>query len=445
MSSHFLLDSEDIFCRNVETRREVPPSFLLRLEKLVTSSQRCYACGKCFKKEQIMTRPLDGVALPAYFRRLGLGPEAQELLTHVRSSPPHRTPGSRAGNMLVCYPSTKMQCVIKAESAKVEFAFLLEAEHSDDVLEFFDQPPPIPLEYRDRRNHMQRPLHTADYFVFRSHSAGYEECKPVEKLIQLAQTHPNRYVLDDRGQWRCPPGEAFAAKYGLTYRVRASDQINWAAQENWLYLEDYYNDLDQLRVSEADLAALYQIVADSPGITLADLRLAASPVSSDQINLAIVRHALYVDLTAHRLTEPGRALVFRSREIARAYRHRSDHANDLGIEAHPVEIVQGSTISWDGRLWRLHLGQKDITLIAEESDPFCLSRSAFERLVKEGKIVGVQTETSSSITPEGVALLENARPTDLAVAQFRNRVIHPDYKRAMPSCEPFARQEKGRA
>src|SRR5712692_984466 len=129
-------------------------------------------------KEQIMMRPLDGVALPAYFRRLGLGPEAQALLTRVRSSPPHRTPASCAGNMPVWYPSTKMQCIIKAESAKVEFAFLLEAEHSDEVLEFFDQPPPIPLEYRDRRNHVQRPLHTADYFVFRSHSADTRNVSP---------------------------------------------------------------------------------------------------------------------------------------------------------------------------------------------------------------------------------------------------------------------------
>ncbi len=163
-----------------------------------------------------MTRPLDGVALSAYFRRLGLQSEAQELPAHIRSSPPSRTPGSRAGTMPVWYPSTKMQCIIKAESAKIEFAFLLEAEHSDEVLEFFDQPPPIPLEYRDRRNHLQRPMHTADYFVFRYHEAGYEECKPVEKLIELAQTQPKRYVLDEGGKFRCPPGEAFAAKYGLT-------------------------------------------------------------------------------------------------------------------------------------------------------------------------------------------------------------------------------------
>ena len=34
-----------------------------------------------------------------------------------------------------------------------------------------------------------------------------------------------------------------------------------------------------------------------------------------------------------------------------------------------------------------------------------------------------------ALRSEGVALLENARPTDLAVAQFRNRVIHPEQYR----------------
>src|SRR6266851_7651987 len=285
-------------------------------------------------KEQIMMRPLDGVALPAYFRRLGLGPATQELLIRVRSSPPHRTPASRAGNMPVWYPSSKMQCIIKAESAKVEFAFLLEAEHSDEVLEFFDQPPPIPLEYHDKRNHLQRPLHTADYFVFRYDSAGWEECKPIEKLLQFAQQGSKRYVLDEKGQWRCPPGEAFAATYGLTYRVRASDQINWAAQENWLYLDDYYQDLEQLAISETELSTLSQIVDAHPGITLADLRAAASPIRSEHINIAIARHALYVDLKAHRLTEPEHTPLFRNRKAALAHRSPNTRGDDLGIAAH---------------------------------------------------------------------------------------------------------------
>ena len=75
-----------------------------------------------------MGKPLDGIGLLAYCRRKGFSRETQDLLAHIRSSPPSRTPGARRGNMPVWYPSKKMQCIIKAESAKVEFAFLLQAE-----------------------------------------------------------------------------------------------------------------------------------------------------------------------------------------------------------------------------------------------------------------------------------------------------------------------------
>jgi putative transposase len=373
-----------------------------------------------------MARALDGIALQTYFRRLKLQKDAQDLLMTIRSSPPSRLPDGRAGNMPVWYPSKKMQYIIKAESAKVEFAFLLEAEHDDEVLEFWDQPPPIELSYHDRRGRLQQPLHTADYFVFRYESAGWEECKPVEKLIQFAQQHSKRYVLDERGQWRCPPGEAFAAKYGLTYRVRASDQINWAAQDNWLYLEDYYQDLEKLAISETELSTLSQIVDAHPGITLADLRAAASPIRSEHINIAIARHALYVDLKAHRLTEPEHTPLFRNRKAALAHRSPNTRGDDLGIAAHPVAIEQGSQVLWDGKVWRIAVGQTGLTLVSEEGAPIPLARSALDALVREGKIVGIQAEIHSSITPEGEVLLDLARDVDLATATFRDRVIHPE-------------------
>jgi len=378
------------------------------------------------RQEQLMTRPLDGITLQTYVRRLNLQKEAQDQLIAVRSLPPSRLPDSRAGNMPVWYPSKKMQCIMKAESAKVEFAFLLEAEHDDEVIEFWDQPPPIELIYHDRRGHLQQPLHTADYFVFRYQSAGWEECKPVEKLIQFAQQHSKRYVLDEQGQWRCPPGEAFAERLGLTYRVRASDQINWAAQDNWLYLDDYYQDLEQLAIPETELSILFQIVDAHPGITLADLRKAASPIRSEHINIAIASHALYVDLKTHRLTEPEHAPLFLNRKAALAHHSSNQRADDLGIAAHPVVIEQGSQILWDSKPWRIAVGQTELTLVCAEGKPIPLSRSAFESLVKEGKIVGTQTETHSSMTVEGEILLDLAREVDLATATFRDRVIHPE-------------------
>ena len=173
----------------------------------------------------------------------GLSQETEDLIATIRSSPPHRNPRASHGNMPVWYPSQKMQCVIKAESHRVEFAFLLEAEYGDDVLEYFDQPsPPLQLAYLDKQGRRQTPFHTADYFVLTYHAAGWQECKPVEELIRLKDMQPHRYVLDEQGQWRCPPGEAAASRLGLTYQVRASDQINWVIQENWLALEDYHQD-----------------------------------------------------------------------------------------------------------------------------------------------------------------------------------------------------------
>jgi len=317
-----------------------------------------------------MAKPLDGIALLAYCHRLGFPKETQALLIQIRSSPPSRTPGARHGNMPVWYPSKKMQCIIKAESTKVEFPFLLQAEHDDAILEVWDQPPSIPLDYLDRRGRVLRPLHTADYFLFRHGSAGWVECKPVQELRQLAEKQPNRYVQDSQGAWRCPPGEAYATQYGLTYQVWASDQVNWAAQDNTLYLEDYYQHLEHLVVPEETLDLLHRLVEEHPGITLSALRAAAHDVPADFINMAIAKHALFVDLTTYRLSEPWRTPVFRNRHQARAH-----------------------------------------------AQPTILSSVSSE----------LPPEITSSITSEGRALLEGASDADLATAVFRNRVIHPEH------------------
>ncbi len=315
-----------------------------------------------------MAKALDGTALYTYFRRLGFSRETQALLMRIRSSPPSRTPGARRGNMPVWYPSKKMQCIIKAESTKVEFPFLLAAEHDDDVLEIWDQPPSIPLEYLDKRGHLQRPLHTADYFVFRYCECGWVECKPAQELLKQAEKRPNRYRLDEHGVWHCPPGEAFATQYGLTYRVWSSDQINWAVQENSLFLEDYYQDLERLTVPETTLEILHRLIEEHPGMLLSDLQ-ARSGVSADLINVAIARHDLYIDLATYRLSEPWRTPVFRSKGLSRACVQARDQSNEMML---------------------------------------------------------VLKEQASRITPEGQALLEQAHDVDLATAVFRNRVIHPD-------------------
>ena len=383
-----------------------------------------------------MRRALDGIAFKTYCRRLGFTKkandededQAQDLLMKIRSSPPTRTPGSNYGNVAVWYPSKKMWCIIKAESHKGEFARVLEHEHDDDVLEYFDQPPSIPIEYLDKNKHLQRVLHTPDFFVFRYESAGWEECKPLAELIRQSQLRPNRYKLDEKsGQWRCPPGEAFAAQYGLTYKVWSSDEINWAAQSNWQYLEDYYQDIERLQVSDDALEALLSIVDTIPGILLADLRGQAQGIPSDAINIAIARHDLYIDLNTYRLCEPGYVPVYRDRKTALKHSRSREGPENAGLEAHPVWIERGSKVLLDGREWCIaNDGLTEIILTGDGSEPFPIPRATFEKWAASGKIVGAEKETYSSFTPEGQERYDRARDIDLATAEFRNRVIHPE-------------------
>ena len=140
------------------------------------------------------------------------------------------------------YGTSYLLVKIALTDHKVEFAFLLQAEHDDDMLEIWDQSQSIQLDYQDRRGRIQRPHHTADYFLFRYGQSGWVECKTTQELIRQAQTRPNRYQLNEQEQWRCPAGEAFAAKYGLFYQVYASGQVNGASQDNWLFLTGSWHD-----------------------------------------------------------------------------------------------------------------------------------------------------------------------------------------------------------
>ncbi len=176
-------------------------------------------------------------------------------------------------------------------------------------------------------------MHTADYFIFGHRECGWIECKPTAELLKQAETRPNRYALDEQGNWRCPPGETFAAQYGLTYRVWSSDQINWAAQDNALYLEDYYQDLERLHIPKETLEILYRFVDEYPGIMLAQLRDVAmvEGISADLINIAIAKHDLYIDLASYRLSEPQRAPVFRQKEARRSSPEQPGSASSQNI------------------------------------------------------------------------------------------------------------------
>ncbi|MGK7933188.1 MAG: Tn7 transposase TnsA N-terminal domain-containing protein [Microcystaceae cyanobacterium] len=175
----------------------------------------------------------------AWCNRLNLSQQTQQLIEQIRSSDPSRRVGGGRKNVAGRYPSRKMGCIIQFESHKVELPHIYQLEHDDSVLEYYDQPMPIKLDYPDKNGRNLGVIHTPDYFVIREDSAGWEECKTEEELKKLAKKSPNRYIHIE-GQWRSPPGENYAQSYGLDYRLWSDKLINWTLQGNLVFLEDYY-------------------------------------------------------------------------------------------------------------------------------------------------------------------------------------------------------------
>src|SRR5579859_1387417 len=174
-------------------------------------------------------------------QRLNLSEQAKEVVTQIRTNPPARHVQSAAGNVSGTYPSVKMGCSIQFESHRDELPFVYLVEHDKKIIEFYDQPyGQIRLQYRNADNTRNvTTKHTPDFFVLREDRGEWIECKLEEDLIRLVKERPYRYQPRSDGSWSCPPGEAYAEKLGLSYRVFSSKEINWTFYQNMRSLGEY--------------------------------------------------------------------------------------------------------------------------------------------------------------------------------------------------------------
>lgn len=88
---------------------------------------------------------LDDNELLAWHTRRCSSEQARSVIDQIRASAPARRVGSGRRNVSGRYPSRKMGATIQFESHRVELAAIYELEHDSDLLEFYDQPPPIKL------------------------------------------------------------------------------------------------------------------------------------------------------------------------------------------------------------------------------------------------------------------------------------------------------------
>jgi transposase InsO family protein len=364
--------------------------------------------------------------LTQYCRRLGLSEPARTVLHTIRTSPPVRRVRSSANNVAVRYPSRKMGVIIQAESHRNELAFVYEMEYDDEVLEFYDQPSTIKLEYQAKNRRNVGVLHTPDFFVLRTDAAGWEECKTEAELQKLADKMPRRYVGDEAGQWRCPPGERYAKQYGFYYRIRSSIEIDWIFQRNLVFLQDYLRP-DCPEVDDVAAEEIYQLVADAPGLKLDQLLQDIHEATSDDIYRLIATGRVYTDLRAAPLAAPDQVRLFNDQWTARAFVIIPETFGQEVVGGFlNVKLEVNATIHWDGQPWTIiNVGETDIWLRSGERKIIKLSPTEFNTLLETGAIVGSKEPIQAAISAEAQQLLAKASPEDLQVANARYQIIQP--------------------
>ena len=360
--------------------------------------------------------------LTAWYIRLNLNDRARMVIDQIRSSEPTRRVRGGRSNVSGLYPSRKMGMSIQFESHRVELAAIYEMEHDPSTLEFYDQPPPMMLDYNSANGRRLAVRHTPDFFVLRQNNAGWEEWKTEEDLNRLTVHNPNRY-RQEGGSWHCPPGETYAAQFGLSYHVRSAKEIHWRLQRNILFIHDYLQ-MDPDTISAATRERLIAYVRAVPVVSLADLiEETAEFATPDDIYLLIAAGRLYVDLYGEPLAEPATVRVFQDREAAIRYGDSPDYR----IAEYPSLALfetfrAGAALTWDDRIWKVvNVGSTRLSLLGEDGNVVELPVDAVESLVREGRIA--QSRADGDRRHKLSEHLLHAGEDDLKVANCRAGIV----------------------
>lgn len=356
---------------------------------------------------------LSDVDFAAWAKRNNFSDQAQAMIAHIRRSEPARRVRGGRDNVTGRYPSRKMGMTIQFESHRVELPFVFELEHDETVIEYYDQVPPIKLDYCAADGKRLGVLHTPDFFAIRETGAGWEECKAEEELARLSERSPNRYRRDEQG-WICPPGRQYAERFGLYYRVRSSAQINWLFQRNIQFLEDYLR--TELPVSSLHRQRVLAYVAAQPACSLDDLFTATDgQVSRDEIYSLIVSGDLFVDLQSAVLPEPKTVTVWLNKPPQAV-------ANE-GLSRAKSSLRTGDELNWDGRKWTVvNAGISAVVLRADDGSMTEIPLHSFYEWIEQSRI----TARSPGCGHNSTRIHERLRlasEADLAQATRRFHVV----------------------
>ncbi|WP_340135492.1 TnsA endonuclease N-terminal domain-containing protein [Bacillus cereus] len=355
--------------------------------------------------------------------KLHISKKTQEFINHIRVSEPIRRVGGGHHNVCGTYPSKKMGHTIQYESSKVELPAIFMMENDPNVLEYYDQPTKIKLQYQKSNGRKVAPIYTPDFLVITKDAIYFEEWKTERELIKLFEKEPVRYKKNEAGQWCSPPAEQWAVKQALKFRVRSDSEINWILSRNFQFLDDYLR-AGQQNVSSDIKNVIFNIIKTSPGISLQDLIQSSNLYSADYVYNLIICNEIYVDLNTYLLSEPDRNPVFISVEQYHSFINSA--INEQQQENCKPKIVRtdiGTNVMWDGNQYLIiNNGNEQITLLSSEEQMIKVPQNAFVDLFIEGNIKGINMISRDK---EGIRreILIQAKQHDYEIANRRYELV----------------------
>ncbi len=344
----------------------------------------------------------------------------RKIVKAIRQGDPSRRVGGGKLNVVCRYASRKMGCVIQAESHKNELANVYLWDHDSETDEFYDQPPQIKLKYRNAADRNCAHLSTPDYFLIQKHWMGWVECKTEEELLKREASGSELYVRQPDGRWHCSAGEAYAAQYGLEFRVISSKEIDWLLVRNFNFLSDYL-DVGCSAPSAGQIQRIRAAFTGTRWLSLQSL-LARADIDADAVYKMVADGMLFVDLHQELLAEPQYTSVCADVTSLMAYQgHKKLRSTTTLPDIRSVELKAGTPFLWDGQPWRIgNVGLTELFVVAQNYNKTfsTLPHEAFQSLVAQGAITG-QEKSVADYQRRAEEVLKQAAPVDLEEANKR--------------------------
>ena len=367
---------------------------------------------------------------------LGLNESTLLMIKNIRESDPARRVRSGPLNVGGRFArSRKMNHTIQHESRTVEFPALLMMEldylyTEDDVIEIWDQPPSFIINYKAANERNISHYYTADFFVIRRNSAGWEEWKVEEKLHKEFQKNPAKYYQDDNGLWHFPPGESHAASFDLYFHVHSSAEIDWTLYRNLKLLLPLYN--SSFEISSPIHDSIQSYVKNMAGITLAELQEDIEDADNIHVFQLLLTKTIFINLREAWLGDEKKVRLFQDKTTYEYFIQSSNEqsSNHRQNTLRTLDILPNTTVRWDGLILEvIMIGETEIMLRNGENAYQTFSHQIFEQFMKDGRITDVHLRPIVNQGSKTSEIIQQIGSSDaLREALHRFNIIKPALK-----------------